>query len=44
MVFDKMLWGGIERVGVTYANILNKNGWEVDIYILDPETESIEDE
>lgn len=41
MVFDQMLWGGIERVGVSYAQIFVEMGHSVDIYILDNRTEDI---
>ena len=44
MVFDRLLWGGIERVGVIYANMMIKNGFDVDIIILEENPESIIEE
>lgn len=44
MVFDKMLWGGIERVGISYINMLLEDNNLVDVYILDSNTENIVDE
>ncbi len=44
MIFDRMVWGGIERVGINYIKIFLKAGHQVDAYILDTETESIKDE
>lgn len=44
MVFDVLLWGGIERVGISYIDILVKEGHEVDVYILDENVESIIEE
>ena len=44
MVFDRLLWGGIERVGVIYANKMVKNGFDVDIIILEENPESIIEE
>lgn len=44
MVFDRLLWGGIERVGVIYANSMVKNGFDVDIIILEDNPESIIEE
>ena len=35
MVFDRLLWGGIERVGVIFANAMIENGFDVDIIILE---------
>lgn len=44
MVFDLMIWGGIERVGISYIDLLQKLGHEVDVYIVNENTESIVDE
>lgn len=44
MVFDSMLYGGIERVGISYVKIMQELGHEVDVYILDPNVEEIVDE
>ena len=44
MVFDLMLWGGIERVGISYAKLFVEAGHSVDAYILNPKTESILEE
>lgn len=41
MVFDKLLWGGIERVGVIYANMMIQSGFDVDVIILENNPESI---
>lgn len=43
-VFDTMIYGGIERVGIDYIRLLNERGYEVDVYILNKKTESIIDE
>lgn len=34
-VFDKMIYGGIERVGLTYIKGLSERGYSIDVYILD---------
>ena len=44
VVFDSMLWGGIEKVGISYIKIFKEVGYQVDAYILNPHTESIIDE
>lgn len=44
MVFDTLLWGGIERVGISYIDILLNAGHEVDVLILDKNVESIIEE
>ena len=44
MVFDMMLWGGIERVGVSYIKLFQNLGHHVDVYILNPKTKSIVNE
>lgn len=36
MVFDAMLYGGIERVGVNYIRLLKNMGHEVTVFILNP--------
>lgn len=33
-IFDALLYGGIERVGINYLNLLNTGGNEVDVFIL----------
>lgn len=40
-VFDNMIFGGIERVGIDYIKILLKLGHEVDVYILTQNIETI---
>ena len=44
VVFDSMLWGGIEKVGISYIEIFKEVGYKVDAYILNPHTESIIDD
>ena len=44
IVLDQMLWGGIERVCVSYVKLMVEAGHEVDAYILREHTESIVDE
>ena len=44
IIFDRMVWGGIERVGINYIKLFLRSGHQVDAYILDPETESIKEE
>ncbi len=41
MVFDQFLYGGIERVGVSYINLLIQAGHSVDVYILRDNYEDI---
>lgn len=41
VVFDQMLWGGIERVGISYIKLLTEAGYEVDAYILKDNPEGI---
>lgn len=36
MVFDAMLYGGIERVGINYIRLLKNMGHEVTVFILNP--------
>ena len=40
-VFDKLLYGGIERLGIIYTRFLCEAGHTVDVYILDPNFEDI---
>lgn len=40
-VFDNMIYGGIERVGINHIRLLKSLGHEVDAYVLNPKTESI---
>lgn len=40
-VLDTMIYGGIERISINYLNILIKNGFKVDVVILNPKVESI---
>ena len=44
VVFDTMIWGGIERVGISYVDLLIKAGHTVDAYVLSDKTESIIEE
>lgn len=44
VVLDQMLWGGIERVCVSYVKLMVKAGHEVDAYILRENPESIVEE
>ncbi len=44
VVLDKMLWGGIERVCVSYVKLMVEAGHEVDAYILSEKNESIVEE
>jgi glycosyltransferase involved in cell wall biosynthesis len=39
MVFDQFLYGGIERVGTFYIQLLQKAGHQVDVYILNRQIE-----
>ena len=44
-IFDALLYGGIERVGISYLNFLVEDGHEVDVFVLNPDdVESIIDE
>ena len=36
IVFDFLLYGGIERVGIDYINLFISKGYQVDVYILNP--------
>ena len=40
-LFDNMLYGGIERVGISYVNMLADEGHEIDVFILNEKTEDI---
>lgn len=44
VVFDNMIYGGIERVGISHIKLLKELGHEVTSYILTPKTESIVEE
>ena len=44
VVLDQMLWGGIERVCVSYVKLMVAAGHEVDAYILQKNPESIVEE
>jgi glycosyltransferase involved in cell wall biosynthesis len=35
-IFDALLYGGIERVGISYLNFLEEDGHDVDVFILNP--------
>ena len=41
IVFDKMIYGGIERVGISHIQLLKELGHTVDAYVLDKHTEPI---
>lgn len=43
-VFDNMIYGGIERVGINHIRLLKELGHEVEAYVLTPKTEPIVDE
>lgn len=36
-IFDALLYGGIERVGVSYLKFLEQDGHDVDVYVLNPD-------
>lgn len=44
LVFDGLGFGGIERVGVSYAKLFHELGYEVDVYNLKPEKTEMEKE
>lgn len=44
VVFDMMIYGGIERIGISYVQLIRKMGYEVTAYILNPDTEDIVEE
>ncbi|MDL2292012.1 glycosyltransferase [Acholeplasma sp. OttesenSCG-928-E16] len=44
VVFDQMIFGGIERVGISHIKLLKDLGHEVDAYVLSKYTEPIIDE
>lgn len=44
MVFDGLGFGGIERVGVDYARIFQKMGYQIDVYNLKPALTDMEKE
>ena len=35
-IFDALLYGGLERVGISYLKFLEQDGHDVDIYVLNP--------
>ncbi len=35
-IFDALLYGGIERVGISYLKFLEQDGHDVDVYVLNP--------
>lgn len=41
IVFDNMIYGGIERVGIDYIKLLIELNNEIDVYILNPNVEDI---
>lgn len=44
-IFDALLYGGIERVGISYLNFLDQEGHDVDVFVLNPkDVEGIIDE
>lgn len=44
-IFDALLYGGIERVGMSYLKFLEEDGHDVDVYVLNPkDIEGIIDE
>lgn len=44
MVLDQMLWGGVERVCISYVKLMVESGHQVDAYILQENPESIVEE
>ena len=44
VVFDNMIYGGIERVGISHIKLLKELGHDVTSYVLTPKTEPIVDE
>lgn len=44
VVFDNMIYGGIERVGISHIKLLKDLGHQVDAYVLTEKTEAIIDE
>lgn len=44
LVFDGLGFGGIERVGIHYARLFLKMGYEIDIYNLKPDCTELEKE
>lgn len=43
-VFDNMIYGGIERVGISHIKLLLELGHEVESFVLNPKTEPIVEE
>ena len=35
-IFDALLYGGIERVGISYLKFLVEDGHQVDVFVLNP--------
>lgn len=35
-IFDALLYGGIERVGISYLKFLHEKGYDVDVFVLNP--------
>ena len=35
-IFDALLYGGIERIGISYLNFLVEDGHDVDVFVLNP--------
>lgn len=44
VVFHKMIYGGVERVGISYIKLLHKMGHQIDVIILEKDTEEIVEE
>lgn len=36
-IFDALLYGGIERVGITYLKMLDRQGHKIDVFVLNPD-------
>lgn len=41
VVFDNMIYGGIERVGINHIRLMQRLGHEVEAFVLTPKTEDI---
>lgn len=44
VVFHKMVYGGVERVGISYIKLLREKGHEIDVIILEKDMEAIVEE
>ncbi len=44
VVFHKMIYGGVERVGISYIKLLHQMGHQIDVIILEKEPEAIVEE